>query len=104
MNSGYYGDILTKAKKDPVAAVHFAQRVLKNGYYQQKYERYRRREGIPLQYDFVHDFVENDEFLLIILDSCRYDYFGEEYPNYLSGELSRVWSAGNRTPKWTPNL
>ncbi|SDJ48368.1 alkaline phosphatase family protein [Natronorubrum texcoconense] len=104
MNSGYYRDIFTKAAKDPIAAVNFAKRVLKNGYYDRKYERYRRREGISLQYDTVHELVNNEEFVLVILDSCRYDYFRDEYPAYLSGDLSQVWSAGNRTPKWTPNL
>jgi len=55
MNIRYYVDVLSKAVQNPTSAAHIAKRVLKNGYYQQKYERYRRRKGIPLQYGFVHD-------------------------------------------------
>jgi hypothetical protein len=34
---------------------------------------------------------------LIILDSCRYDYFEEEYPNYLNGSLMKALSAASCT-------
>lgn len=68
------------------------------------YKIYRRRRGIKFQTDLIDKLVsENEEFVLIILDACRFDYFKEEYETYLSGDLSLTWSAGNRTSKWTPN-
>ena len=103
-NIRYYSETIKKGMANPGAAVGFANRVITNIPYSLKYEYYRRKNGIPLQYDYVHDFVDQDEFLIIILDSCRYDYFKEEFSTFLSGELTKIWSAANRTPKWVPYL
>lgn len=104
INPRYYLNTVRKGIGDPLAAVHFGKRVLMNVPYSLKYESYRRSHDIPLQYDLVHEFVNREEFVLIILDSCRYDYFSEEYSDFFSGDLDKVWSAANRTPKWVPNL
>jgi len=73
-------------------------------WYDLKYEMYRLVNGIPLQEDYISDLLEEDEFVLMIIDACRYDYFRAEYETFFKGKTQRVWSAGNRTPKWTPNL
>lgn len=40
---------------------------------------------------------------LIVLDSCRYDYFEKVYPPYLSGELRKVNSLDSCTSEWFRN-
>jgi len=37
---------------------------------------------------------------LIILDACRFDYFTDEYPRFLDGELSKVVSPASCTIEW----
>ncbi|KXA92773.1 hypothetical protein AKJ65_07070 [candidate division MSBL1 archaeon SCGC-AAA259E19] len=41
---------------------------------------------------------------LIILDACRYDYFGEIYRNYLKGDLKKVESPGTKTLFWLDSV
>jgi hypothetical protein len=55
------------------------------------------------QRELIHSLVAEDEFVLIVLDACRYDYFNRVYSEYLEGELRKTWSSGNRTPRWIPN-
>jgi len=43
---------------------------------------------------------ETDWDLLIILDACRYDYFGKIYPEYLEGELKKAVSPASNTMEW----
>lgn len=69
-----------------------------------KYRDYAKRNQIVHQKNKIDDLLLEDEFVLIILDACRYDYFSKEIEEYITGELELVWSAGNRTPRWTPNL
>jgi len=63
-------------------------------------ELYRRRHGIPRQKRLIGRLLREEEFVLVILDSCRYDAFRELYPEYLSGSLDRAWSGGNWTRQW----
>jgi hypothetical protein len=37
---------------------------------------------------------------LIILDACRYDYFGKFCKQYFSGRLEKRWSLGSSIIKW----
>jgi hypothetical protein len=37
---------------------------------------------------------------LILLDACRFDYFEQVYPAYLTGQLGRRISVGSYTPEW----
>lgn len=63
----------------------------------------RRRESIPCQKPLIHDFISNnDGFALVVLDACRFDYFADQYHDYLTGDLNKVWSPANRTPVWVP--
>lgn len=43
---------------------------------------------------------EEDWDYLIVLDACRYDKFKESYPDYLDGELRKVWSRASSTQPW----
>jgi len=41
------------------------------------------------------DLVEKEEWdHLILLDACRYDYFEKIYPEYMEGNLLKVWNGG----------
>jgi hypothetical protein len=45
--------------------------------------------------------VENDrEFVIVVLDACRYGFFEEVYDEYLKGQLEKVWSSANNTPNY----
>lgn len=37
---------------------------------------------------------------LIVLDACRYDFFKDNYQDFLEGELSKKKSKGTTTPEW----
>lgn len=54
------------------------------------------------QKELIHSLINEEQFILIILDACRYDYFNQEYKKYIKGDLDKVWSAGSRTPQWIP--
>lgn len=43
---------------------------------------------------------EDDWDYLIVLDACRFDYFQENYEDYLTGDLTKVMSRGSATPEW----
>ena len=40
---------------------------------------------------------------LIVLDACRYDYFKQNYKDFLQGDLKKVKSRGSATPEWLWN-
>lgn len=65
---------------------------------------YPRVNRLPSQKTLVEDLLGDDEFVLVVLDACRYDYFESEYADYLSGDLRRVWSPASRTPLWVPAM
>jgi len=55
---------------------------------------------MKLQRELIHNLIEKDEFLLIILDACRYDFFWQEYDKYFDGKLVKVESSGRDTFEW----
>ena len=67
-------------------------------------EFFRQRYSIPHQKPRVGEFVAQDSFALIILDSCRYDMFKTTYADFLDGELSPVWSSGRWTGEYIHNM
>lgn len=87
-----------KYLKDEAPVTSTGYHRLRNTYF----ELYRRRHKIPRQYRRIQRLVERDEFVLVVLDACRYDYFTEYISEYLDGDLSKTWSSGNRTPRWIP--
>ncbi len=60
-------------------------------------ESYRRRHSIERQRPLLHEFVEDDNFVVVVLDACRYDIFKDIYQGYLEGNLTKVWASG----RWT---
>lgn len=63
-------------------------------------EAYRRRHSIARQKPLIHELVDTDEFVLVMLDACRHDFFSEAYQDYLSGELTEVWASGRWTAQY----
>jgi len=55
---------------------------------------------MKLQRELIHNLIQKDKFLLIILDACRYDFFEQEYDKYFNGELMKVESSGRDTFEW----
>ena len=49
------------------------------------------------------DIHESEWDYLIVLDACRYDYFKENYNDFLEGKLKKVESRGSATPEWLWN-
>ena len=48
----------------------------------------------------IEKISQGDWDTLIILDACRFDYFADEYPRFLEGELSKVISPASCTIDW----
>jgi len=50
----------------------------------------------------IQSIHESDWDYLIVLDACRYDYFKDNYQDFLEGELKPVKTRGTSTPEWLP--
>jgi hypothetical protein len=48
----------------------------------------------------IERLLEQDQFILIIFDSCRYDYFNEIYNDYFVGELQKVFNTNTYTKQY----
>jgi len=90
-------DKVVRGVKNPGLAASYLYRRSKEAVVQFRLELYRRWRDIQRQKYLIEGFASQDEFILVILDACRYDVFEEVYCDYLDGELSRVWSSG----RWT---
>jgi hypothetical protein len=58
----------------------------------------------PHQNKKIKDLIEEDEFVMIIFDSCRYDYFREMYTDYYSGELEKVYNTNTYTKQYQRSI
>jgi len=45
----------------------------------------------------LDDFRDGDEWLLIVLDACRYDYLARMFDEWFEGHIQPCWSAGRDT-------
>lgn len=68
------------------------------------YRVHKYRARVPDQRDRVADFLDQDEYAVVVLDACRYDVFERVYTDFLDGELEKVWSPANKTPIWAPKM
>ena len=51
--------------------------------------------------EFIGDSVLDDDWdVLLILDACRYDFFKDNYKDFLEGTLSKKISVATRTAEW----
>ena len=88
---------VARGVKNPRLVASHLYRRSKETIIRSRIELYRRRRNIQRQKHLIEEFASQDEFILVILDACRYDVFKEVYCDYLDGELSKVWSSG----RWT---
>jgi len=66
---------------------------------------YRAKSAAANQREQIYYFIDtNDEFVLAVLDACRFDVFKSVIDNYLLGDLEPVWSPGSLTPQWGPEV
>ncbi len=66
---------------------------------------YERINSIDDQRRLIHQYIEqNDEFVLVVLDACRFDTFESAISDYLTGEIDKAWSPGSLTPQWGPQV
>lgn len=52
---------------------------------------------LPRQLDRINEFRDRGSYLLIVLDACRYDVFGQRFSDLFEGNLERVVSEGHDT-------
>lgn len=50
----------------------------------------------------LQDIHGSDWDYLIVLDACRYDYFKDNYEDFLKGDLSKKKTRGTSTIEWLP--
>jgi hypothetical protein len=58
---------------------------------------WRKSRGVRTQRELVDGLQEGDDWLLIVLDACRYDMFSDQYQEYLSGTVQPSVTAGKNT-------
>lgn len=58
----------------------------------------------PHQKKYIHDFIQQEEFAIVVLDSCRYDYFQEEVEDFLSGELQPAYTSATATMNYIQTI
>lgn len=92
---------LFKAVSSPSAAVNYATSEFVDKLQNGKLELARRQRSIDLQRSHIDDFIDNDEFVLIVLDACRFDSFKRIHDSVLKGDLQKVWASGRWTADYT---
>lgn len=63
-----------------------------------------RWHKLPSWLKLFEELLNEDSFLLIVFDSCRYDFFQFIYRKYLYGNLLAVKSLGPYTYSWIPKV
>jgi hypothetical protein len=76
------GYLLDQCILDPLSKSHSA--IIKDKYQQQPVKLAELRE-------------KEDNFCLIVLDACRYDYFDDEFDDYFYGRSEPMWAASINT-------
>lgn len=57
----------------------------------------RQTRGLHRQIDLLNELRSRDNYLLIVLDACRFDYFDEQFDRYFAGDCTPAKSAGHDT-------
>lgn len=91
-----YRELAARARADPDRAVSKLRGLA--GATPAELHARRRTAGLRGQGDRLDELRANDEFLLVVLDACRYDVFEDVAPEYLAFErLEAVRSEGRNT-------
>jgi len=51
----------------------------------------------------IDNLLQEDEFLLVILDACRYDFFERRYTRHFEGNLERTYTTNTYTMQYLMN-
>jgi hypothetical protein len=54
----------------------------------------KKPDGVPDQYQYVQDALQESGTWVLWLDGGRYDWFKRLYPEYFEGTLQKVWNGG----------
>jgi hypothetical protein len=90
--------LLEKGIRDPRAIPPYLRRLcgdIRYGF------RYR---NTPHQKHRIADFIQNDRFSLVILDSCRYDYFSRAVADHIPGKLEKVYTPSTATVNYIQRI
>jgi hypothetical protein len=52
----------------------------------------------------IHEFVTKQKFIIVILDSCRFDYFNEEIDSYVAGDLKMAYTPATATIQYIQTI
>lgn len=91
-------DLLAKGLRSPDKIVP---------YLKSQYSRYKYGASIlnrPHQKEWLHQFIKQDEFIIVVLDSCRFDYFEQEVSKHLNGELDMVYTSATATKNYIQRI
>jgi len=91
---GDWSELLVKGLSEPGRIGGF----LRRNYEEAKFVATHRHQ--PSQRSKIAELLEEDRFLLIILDSCRLDYFRSEYAGYYGGDLQQVYTTNTYTKQY----
>lgn len=64
----------------------------------------KRWDTLPSWSTLLKELLKEQSFLLVVLDSCRYDFFRLVYRKYFYGKLMATRSLGTNTYGWLPNI
>lgn len=91
-------DLLIKGATSPSKIPHFLNRKRA-----ELAVRVDNRE-VPSQRARIQQLLEQDEFLLVIFDACRYDSFRDLYHSYYSGDLEQVYTTNTYTKQYQKTM
>lgn len=92
--------LLRGATGVPERAARYLPRRISSTIRKGYFEFYRSVSAIERQKPLIREFTDRDEFMLVVLDACRYDEFERIYDNYLDGKLQRAWASGRWTAEY----
>jgi hypothetical protein len=58
----------------------------------------------PSQKKNIHEYIQKDKFAIIILDSCRFDYFQQEISKFIDGDLKPVYTSATATKEYIQTI
>lgn len=76
-------------------------------YLERRYSNFKYGSSVlnsPHQKKYIHEFIEQEKFAIIILDSCRFDYFDQEVNEFLDGELESVYTSATYTKDYIQTI
>jgi|GEM_PF-131745 len=94
--------LIQKGLQHPRRIPTYLSRKLSRLYNEYRWWAYARFNKYQDQQSLIDQFTEGEEFVLVVLDACRFDYFEQNVSEFIPGDLQKVWSPANRTPTWVP--